>query len=184
MLTVMTLAALCLAALSSAGGTVARLGGCETTEAAYGLDALADSVAQGAIDELLSPGEGLKTGPHCRQLMVQTPLFLKIGAVEEGPAEAWASLAGQVTECLGEFDLHLAERSLLRHTTGTCFPPYHVDFRAVGAAGAVDALLVHLGTLEWEGFVRVEDRRSRTHFLSAGRSLQLTETVVDLLHRE
>lgn len=174
------LAGLCVAAPSSARATQARLGGCETTEAEYGLAALADSVALGAVDELLSPGEGPKTGPHCKRLKADAALFLKIGAVQQGVPEHWALLARQVTECLEEFDLHLAERSLLRHTTGTCFPPYHVDFRLVGAAGAVEELLDQLSTLEWEGFVQVQDRWSRTHFLSAGRSLQLTGVVVDL----
>lgn len=156
------------------------MGGCQTKELDFGLPPLAEERAQRAVAELLEPGTGPKTGPACRELGVDTPCFVQIGAVAEQDEEIWQSLAEQVTTLLKTHGLHLAERSRLRHTTGPCFPPYHVDFRAVGTAEAVTRCRAELGEQKWKGFLPAATRGERSLFLAAGTNLSMMEPCGDL----
>ncbi len=157
-----------------------RLGGCQTRELAYGLPAISDSLAAAAVEELLAPGKGPKTGAACRQLEVDALLFVKIGAVERQTDEQWIALAKQLTVALEQAGIRIAGRSQLAHTTGTCFPPYHIDFQACGDSVSVGRCLAGLPKAEWEGFQPTDERRIRRFFVSAGRSLASTDAIVDL----
>jgi len=157
-----------------------RMGGCQTREMAYGLPAARDSLAAAAVEELLAPGMGPKVGEACRQLGVDAPLFVKIGAVELHADSQWVALASQLTAAIKHAGIRIAERSQLAHTTGTCFPPYHIDFRACGDSASVGRFLAGLARLEWEGFQPTDDRRTRRYFVSAGWSLAGTDAIVDL----
>jgi hypothetical protein len=157
-----------------------RLGGCRTTEREYGLAAVQDSLSEAAVAELMAPGMGSKVGDVCRTIGVDTPLFAQIGAVDLLPDETWVSISSQLTALLDECGVRIATRSLLRHTTGTCFPPHHVDFRASGDSSAVAAFLRHFPQAPWEGFAATEKRSERRLFITAGTSLQLMNIGVDL----
>ncbi len=145
------------------------VGGCHTSEHDYGLPAIADSLAAADLDAAL---HGRASG--------KSPLFVQIGSVKEMAAECWISLGRQLTSLITEGGLRLASRSLLRHTTGTCFPPYHVDLEAVGDTAAVARFLEILPSHRWEGFEVAAQRSERDCFISAGRSREMMNTVVDL----
>lgn len=168
------------AGLAATGDPPRRLGGCQTTQRAYGLPACADSLALLAVDELLAPGAGPRSGPACRALAVDTPLFLQIGAVDPPADTLWARLSRALSARIEAAHLRLAARTLLSHTTGTCFPPYHVDLRACGDSARVAAFLRDLPDAAWPGFTRVEARAQREVFISAGVSLQGMTAAVDL----
>ena len=172
-----TVGAGCLAAGAADPPAPRKLGGCHTEAQPYGLKAIEDSLAQAAVAELLAPGGG--PGAACARLGVDTPLFLQIGAIAPLPAIAWRATALSLSERLRAAGLHLAQRSLLRHTTGPCFPPYHVDLRACGTADAVAAWLAALPDEPWPGAEPAE-RRARDLFLTAGRSLQASDATLDL----
>lgn len=157
-----------------------RLGGCQTTQRAYGLTGFADSLATLAIEELLAPGVGSRTGPACRALAVDTPLFLEIGAIDPPADTLWVRLSRALSERVEAAQLRLASRALLSHTTGTCFPPYHVDLRACGDSAHVAAFLRDLPDAVWPGFTRAGERTQREVFISAGVSLQGMTVAVDL----
>jgi hypothetical protein len=159
---------------------VRRLGGCQTTRRAYGLPEATDSLAAGAVDELLAPGEGPKPGPFCRALGADTPLFVEIGAVDSLADQVWAGLAGAATSRIAECELHLAERTLLGHTTGPCFPPYHVELRACGDSASVAAFLETLGAVSWPALTGAQKPSEREIFVEAGTSLQFMPYRVDL----
>lgn len=163
-----------------AGKMEVRVGGCNTTERDFGLPPIANERAQEAVAELLAPGMGPKSGPACRALVVDTPCFLQIGAVDSQANEVWRNLAEQITALTKAGGLHLAERSLLRHTTGPCFPPYHVDFRAVGSAEAVARFRADLTEQKWKGFIPASTRGERSLFISAGVNLSMMEPCGDL----
>jgi len=156
------------------------LGGCRTSEHEYGLEAYTDTAAVAALEELIAPGTGPKAGAACRRLGVDAPFFVRLGAIDSVSAPRWATLARQVTTALGASGVHIAERSLLRHTVGPCFPPYHIDFRTCGPAGAVADVLEAWPNREWQGFVRAASRGERLVWISAGTSLQRIATVVEL----
>jgi hypothetical protein len=130
--------------------------------------------------ELVAPGRGPKTGPACRALGVDTPLYAQVGALDSLADETWRSIATQVTARMAAAGVHLAERTGLQHTTGTCFPPYHVDFRACADSSAARLFLKELTSSAWEGFTATGNRRERRLFVTAGLSLQLLDTTVDL----
>jgi hypothetical protein len=157
-----------------------RLGGCQTTQRDYGLPGCADSLAVLAVDELLAPGVGPRTGPACRALAVDTPLFLQIGAIDPPADTLWVGLSRALCERIEAAQLRLASRTLLSHTTGTCFPPYHVDLRACGDSARVAAFLRDLPGAAWPGFTRAGARAQREVFISAGVSLQGMTVAVDL----
>ncbi|MCK4411920.1 MAG: hypothetical protein KAY32_00115 [Candidatus Eisenbacteria sp.] len=167
-------------ATSTAKGGVPRVGGCRTVERAYGLPALTDSVAHAATQELLAPGAPERERPLCRALGVTTPLFVQVGAVDSLDDRLWASVAGRIGEKLAADGVHLAMRSGLRHTTGPCFPPFHVDLRACGDSASVAVFLDELDGLAWEGLLPADDHGERVLFVSAGTSLQLMDHVVHL----
>lgn len=166
--------------MTGEGCQAQRLGGCQTTAHDFGLPAVADSLVLSALGELMAPGMGPKTGPHCRQLGADTPLFAQIGAVDSLPNEAWVDIAGQLTAQLETGGVRIGERSQLRHTTGPCFPPYHVDFRGVADSASVAAFLSALPRIAWDGFVATAERSERRFFITAGMSLQQMDIVVDL----
>jgi hypothetical protein len=170
--------------LGGAGGGLMRMGGCQTTPEEYGLPALSDSLGLLAFEELMAPGQGPRTGPASDQLEVDGVLFLQAGAIVRGEKQAWVTLAGHVTRRLREAGIVLASRSALLHTTGTCFPPYHVDFRAVGRSPVIDAFVRSLADQAWDGFAPTPIRSERSHFLTAGRSLQQSDVVIDLIRKD
>ncbi len=161
-------------------GPVMRVGGCQTTERAYGLAAFSDSAAQAALVELLAPGEGPRGGPACERLGVDTPLFAQVGSVAPLADSEWVAAVEAVGARIDSCGLALAERSLLAHTTGPCFPPYHVDLRACGTEAQVARFLDRLATGPWGPFVPTDDRSQRKLFVCAGRNLSIMNSVVDL----
>ncbi len=174
----------CLVAVLLVPGTCLaqgqRLGGCQTTVQSSGLPALSDSLATAAVAELLTPGSGPRRGPACRSLGVELPVFAQIGALDSLNDETWRAISEQLTQRIADAGLRLAERSALRLTTGTCFPPYHVDFRACADSAAAGRFLADLGDVAWDGFAFAEDRRTRRLFVIAGLSMQLMSTAVNL----
>lgn len=156
------------------------VGGCKTTERVYGVPALQDSLARAALDELMAPGVGPKTGAACRRLGVDAPLFVRLGAVNPVADSLWESVAERVTDRLCQAGCRIAGRSLLRHTTGTCFPPYHVDFDAVGDSAQVAGFLHQLTRGPWGPLEVTSHREERVLFLTAGCSLSVMDVVVDL----
>jgi len=157
-----------------------RLGGCETTRREYGWPPARDSLALAALEELLVPGPASRTGPACRRLGVEAPLFVTIGAVDPPPDSLWASLARQVSAALDGARVRTAERTLLGHTTGPCFPPYHLDIRACGDSAAVGAFLKALPGAAWQGFAVAGEAREREFLLTAGTSLQSPSVTLGL----
>lgn len=156
------------------------LGGCQTTEREYGLPVLCDTLAAAAVSELMAPGMGSKVGEACRKIGVEIPMFVQIGAVDSLRDETWRAISQQITARLAASNVHLAERTLLRRTTGPCFPRHHIDFQACGDSSSVRCFLADLTEVPWEGFELTPNRRERTLFVTAGTSLQLMETTVDL----
>jgi hypothetical protein len=180
-LAIAALVALCACAgLAATGESPRRLGGCQTTQRVYGLPACTDSLAMLAIDELLAPGVGPRTGPACRALAVDTPLFLQVGAIDPPADTLWVELSRALSARVEAAQLRLASRTLLSHTTGTCFPPYHVDLRACGDSAQVAAFLRDLPDAAWPGFTRAGVRAQREVFISAGVSLQGMAVAIDL----
>jgi len=169
-----------LAAPGSGGSEPQRVGGCQTSEREYGLPALSDSVAGGALRELLAPGMGPKAGALCRALGVDGTLFAQIGAVEPPADSMWADLGAQLTDRCRAHGLRIARRTLLRHTTGTCFPPFHVDFECVGDSASAGTFLADLLRVPWTGFAAVKQRSERRLWIAAGTSLQQLDTAIDL----
>jgi hypothetical protein len=175
-----------LAAAGCAPGRAARaqepraIGGCRTVEVRYGLSAWGDSAAVRALQELIAPGAGERVGPACRDLGVDAPLFARVGAVDPPADTLWAHAVRRVGEIMDSSGLRLASRSLLRHTTGTCFPPYHVDLEAVGDTAQVRGFLERLSTARWDPWVVAPERRERRLMVTAGMGLQSMDTVVDL----
>ncbi len=76
--------------------------------------------------------------------------------------------------------LRLAERSRLRHTIGPCFPPYHIDLRAVGSVVAVARFRDNLTEQKWKGFLPARTRGERSLFIAAGTNLSMMEPCGDL----
>jgi len=159
---------------------VMRVGGCQTSEREYGLAALADSAAVAAVNELIAPGEGPKGGPVCERLEVDTPLFVQIGSVSPLADSEWVAVVHVLGAQMDSCGIVFAERSLLRHTTGPCFPPYHIDLRACGREAQVARFLERLATGPWGRFEPTSEREERRLFVCAGRNLSLLNTVVDL----
>jgi hypothetical protein len=140
-----------------------------------------DSLALAAVDELLSPGPAGQSGSACRLLSVDTPLFAQLGAVDPPADSVWCAAAARLGDLAESLGVRLAERSLLGHTTGPCFPPYHVDLRACGDSAAVAAFLEILPRAGWPGFRVAAAGAARTLLLSAGTSLQSPEVSLGLL---
>jgi hypothetical protein len=161
-------------------GGLVRVGGCRTSEREYGLPALADSAEQAALAELLAPGEGVKAGPACGRLAVDTPLFAQVGSVAPLEDAEWVAAVQILGARMDSCGLVHAERSLLAHTTGPCFPPYHVDLRACGTEAQVARFLDGLAAGPWGRFEPTDDRSQRRLFICAGRNLSLMDSVVDL----
>jgi len=159
---------------------VMRVGGCQTSEREYGLAFASDSAAVAAVGELIAPGEGPKGGPACARLGVDTPLFVQIGSVAPLADAEWIAAAQALGARMDSCGLVLAERSLLRHTTGPCFPPYHIDLRACGREAQVARFLVHLTDRPWGRFEPTAERGQRRLMICAGRNMSLMNTVVDL----
>ncbi|MBD3236855.1 MAG: hypothetical protein GF330_09135 [Candidatus Eisenbacteria bacterium] len=166
--------------MSADGCRAQRLGGCETRERAYGLAAMRDSVALAALAELMAPGMGPKSGPHARALGADSPFFAQAGAVDSLPDGDWVAIAEALTARIATYGIHLAERSLLRHTTGPCFPPHHIDFRGVADSAAAQSFLADLPQMAWEGFAPAARRSERRLLITAGLSLQQMDVAVDL----
>jgi hypothetical protein len=177
---VFLLAALFAALANGAAEEPHRLGGCRTVERELGTRASPDTLAVGALAELTAPGMGPKAGPICRRLGVDAPLFVSIGAVDEQPDSTWMRVADQVGDRMRGGGLHMASRSPLRHTTGTCFPPYHIDFEAVGDSARVGGFLARMARASWEPLIVAERRQERVIFIAAGLNRQSMDTVVDL----
>jgi hypothetical protein len=150
---------------------IMRVGGCQTSEREYGLAAAFDSAAVAAVEELNAPGEGPKAGPACKRLGVDAPLFAQIGSVDPLEDAQWVAAAKVLGARMDSCGLVLAERSLLRHTTGPCFPPYHIDLRACGREAEVARFLEQLAAGSWGAFTPTSDR---------GQRRLLINTVVDL----
>jgi hypothetical protein len=175
------LAAVAVAGLATAAAEEPHhVGGCHTVEREFGLPALRDSLAIRAFGELTAPGSGPKTGPACRQLAVDAPLFVTIGAVTEPADSTWVRIASHVTARMLRCEIRLATRSSLRCTSGTCFPPYHVEFEAVGDSTQVGEFLKELTGGSWDPLVITPRRAERTLFVAAGVSRETLDTVVDL----
>ena len=175
------LLALAIASLTIAGAEEPHLvGGCRTVEREFGLPALRDSLAIRAFDELIAPGSGPKTGPACRQLRVDAPLFVTIGAVAEPADSIWVRVASHIADRMLRCEIRPATRSALRCTTGPCFPPYHVEFEAVGDSAQVGEFLDELTSGSWDPLVITSRRAERTLFVAAGVSRESLNTVVDL----
>lgn len=175
---IMTVATLGLAIAAAEGPHL--VGGCRTVEREFGLPALQDSSAVRAFDELIAPGMGPKAGPACRQLRVDAPLFVTIGAVTEPADSIWVRVASHVTARMLRCEIRPATRSPLRCTSGTCFPPYHVDFEAVGDSAQVSEFLKELTGGPWDPLIITSRRAERTLFVAAGVSRETLDTVVDL----
>jgi hypothetical protein len=178
--------AVALMAVAIAGLAIAAaeephfVGGCRTVEREFGLPALRDSLAIRALEELTAPGSGPKTGPACRQLRVAAPLFVTIGAVTEPADSIWVRAASHVADRMLRCEIRPATRSRLRCTSGTCFPPYHVEFEAVGDSAQVSEFLKELTCGPWDPLVITSRRAERTLFVAAGTSRESLNTVVDL----
>ncbi|MFH1144197.1 MAG: hypothetical protein V1774_06610 [Candidatus Eisenbacteria bacterium] len=180
-------AVLCLGGLAvaaAAGPGAERVGGCATQVREGGLPAIEDSLAQAAMNELLAPKPGHDGTPSCRRLGVNAALFLQIGAVDSLADSLWQGISGQVTDRLRSGTLILAQRSALLRTTGPCFPPFHVDFRACGDSTRVRGFIDSLVVMNWDEWTAAPERKARDLFISAGMSLQQMDTVVDLRHEE
>jgi hypothetical protein len=173
-------AALLVACAAACAQPPQTVGGCRTTEREYGLPARADSLALLALGELTAPGMGEKTGPAARRLGADTPLFITIGAVDPLADTLWARAAERLDSLLAGRGMRLAARSGLRHTTGPCFPPYHVDLRAVSDSARVDGFRRALPLASWGPLAVTAERARRVMFVTAGASLQSMDTVVDL----
>jgi hypothetical protein len=169
-----------LAAACAGKGQPARVGGCDTTERDYGLPVLADSAAGAALAELTAPGSGSKIGPVCRALGVDTPLFAQVGSVAPLADEEWRAAVQVLCARLDSAGVRIAERSLLRHTVGPCFPPYHVDLRGCGTTAGVATFLDSLAVGPWTPYAVTSERRGRRLFVAAGRELSLMNVAVDL----
>jgi hypothetical protein len=165
--------------------TPSRIGGCRTTERDFGPPGAArvDSAAALALDELTAPGPDSKVGPACRRLGVDTPLFVSLGAVDPIADTLWTRAVERVDSLLRRSGAHRIAISPLRHTTGPCFPPYHVEMPAVGDSASVAAFLRGLPMAPWGPFVATPERGARILFVSAGTSRQSMDTVVDLRMR-
>ncbi len=159
---------------------VMRVGGCQTSEREYGLAAMTDSAAAAAVNELIAPGEGPKGGAACERLGVDAPLFAQIGTVGALADSEWVAVAKALGVLMDSCGLVLAERSLLRHTIGPCFPPYHIDLRACGRTEQVARFLARLAEGPYGPFTPAARREERRLFVSAGRNMSLMNTVVDL----
>lgn len=176
-----SLASFATCAALTSGCHAQTVGGCQTSEREYGLPTLADSLAQAALGELMGPSVARhEESPEIRALGIDTPFFAQIGAVVPPPDSAWIALASQLTKEISDHGLRIAQRSLLRHTTGTCFPPYHVDLQAVGDSAAAASFLSDLPKMIWQGFVPTQNRSERIFFIAAGTSMELMNAVVDL----
>lgn len=167
------------------------VGGCQTVGEAYGLAAFSDSAAVEAVRRALSPAPAEAHGatgeqPPSGRTSADSeaarivPLFVQIGAVDSPDKRDAKSLAQQLSDRLGTGGLTLASRTLLLHTSGPCFPPYHIDFQAWGDSLAVGAFLDSLPHVPWEGFAPAKERSQRDVFVSAGTSLQAMDDFVDL----
>jgi len=175
------LGCLCTAAADSPGpGDAQRVGGCRTSEREYGLPSFTDSSGVAAIRGLLAPSTAPRAGESCLLPPGAAPLFVQLGAVDNLADSLWRAVAEQVTVRMRESGLAFAQRSALLHTTGPCFPPFHIDFQAYGDSARVIGFLDSLRVDTWAGFAIAAERRRRDLFLAAGMSLQLMEWVIDL----
>lgn len=177
---------LALTAATIAGGAIAAaeephlVGGCRTVEREFGLPAWRDSVAVRALTELTAPGTGPKTGPACERLHVDAPLFVTLGAVSEPDDSLWVQAASQVFARMRHCEILPATRSLLRCTRGPCFPPFHVEFEAVGDSAQVNEFLKELAAGAWDPLAITSRRAERVLFVAAGMSRETLDRVVDL----
>ncbi len=161
-------------------GVRRRVGGCQTTEREYGLPRLFDSAAEAAVLELLAPGPSRKGGAACRRLGVDTAVFAQVGAVDSLPDTIWVAAAARLTGILQAQGIHVAGRSLLLHTTGTCFPPHHVDLRACADSARAAAFLEGLAGTVWPNLVVADRPQDRVLFVAAGTNLSQMDWILNL----